>query len=63
VAGVHVEQRKGQLRRIEGFARKPGHDDGIFAAGKQKRGLLELRGGFAQDVDGLGFEELEVRDG
>jgi hypothetical protein len=30
---------------------------------KSKRGLLKLRGGFAQDVDGLGFEELKMRDG
>ena len=63
VAGVHVKQREGQLRRIERFACEPGHDDGILAAGKQKRGLLELRSGFAQDVNGLGFEELKMRDG
>ena len=34
--------------------------DGILAAGEHQRGPLELRGDFAHDVDGLGFEVLKM---
>ena len=63
VAGIDVEELEGQTGGIKGLPSEPGHHDGVFAAGEKQRGLFKLRGGFAEDVDGLAFEELKMRDG
>ena len=37
------------------------HDDGVFAAGEEQYGALELGGDFAHDEDSFGFQLQEMR--
>ena len=64
VAGVDVHQREGQRDAPpghgEGFAGEGEQDDGVFAAGKQDGGVAAFGQYFADDVDGFGFEPVEV---
>ncbi len=60
VSGIDVDERKRRACWPECFFREPSHDDGVLAAGEEQGGVLELRGGFPQDEDGLGFELVEV---
>ena len=61
VAGVYMQERKGDFGGPERFARQVAQDDGVLAAGKQQDRPLELRGHFPQDVYGLGFEFFKMR--
>ena len=58
--GVHVEQREGDLARIEGLAGQVQHDGGVLADGVHHHRVLELGGHLADDVDALGFQLLQV---
>jgi len=60
VTGVDVEQRHRVARGCEGFSRQPRHDDGVFAAGEEEDGALELGGDFAKHVNGFAFEHLQM---
>jgi hypothetical protein len=62
VTGVDVHHREGQLGRGERLDRHPEHDGGVLAAGEQQHRPLELGGDLADDVDGLGFQCLEVAE-
>ena len=58
--GVDVEQRHREVRRPKCFFGEPQQADRIFAAGEQQSGPLEFGRDFAHDVDGFGFEILEM---
>jgi hypothetical protein len=58
---VYVQQRKRQLRGPEGFARKMQENRRVLADGVEQHGRAELRRGLAEDVDALGFEQLQMR--
>ena len=64
VAGIDVQEFERQFQRaafdLEGFDGKRQQDDGVFAAGKQQGRVLGVGNHFADDVDGLGFEPVEV---
>jgi hypothetical protein len=60
VTRVDVKERERNLRRPESLGREVRHDDRVFAAGKKQRGVLELRGGLAQDENRLGLELVEL---
>jgi len=60
VAGVDVEQRQRHLRRAERLLGEAQEADGILAAGKKQRGAFEFARDLAHDVDGFGFEMLEM---
>jgi hypothetical protein len=60
VSGVDVEERERDLGRPECFGGEMGHDDRILASGKKQRGILELRGGFAQDKNRFSLELVEM---
>ncbi len=63
VPGVYMEEGEGHAGGVEGLAGEPCHDDGVLAAAKEEGGGAELGGGFAEDVDGLALELLEMADG
>ena len=50
----------GSVARPERLAREVQQDDRVLAAAEQQHGLLELRRHLADDVDGLGFELIEM---
>jgi hypothetical protein len=58
VAGVDVQQREGNLARVEGLLREAQHDGGILADGVEHHRAGELGDGLAQDEDAFGFEHL-----
>ncbi|OQB89208.1 MAG: hypothetical protein BWX86_02514 [Verrucomicrobia bacterium ADurb.Bin122] len=60
VARVDVEQRERKFGGPEGLFGEAQEADGVLAAGEEQRRALKLAGDFAQDVDGFGFEMLEV---
>ena len=60
VAGIDVEQRHRQVGGPEGLFGEPQETDGVLAAGEQQRRAFEFAGDLAHDMDGLGFEVLEV---
>lgn len=60
VAGLDVEERHGDVGGAEGLFCEAQDADGILAAGEEEGGAFELGGDFAEDVDGLGFELVEV---
>jgi hypothetical protein len=68
VAGVHVQQCKGQAAaeavarsaRLEGLLGQAQQHARILAGGKQQRGALETRRHLAQDEDGFFFQPVEV---
>ena len=53
-------QRRKRHAAEEGLARQPDHHVGILAERPQQRELLQPREGFAENVDALGFERVEV---
>src|SRR5699024_8601132 len=61
VAGVDVEEAEGDLRRPERLRGQVEHGHGVLAAGEQQHGVLELGGDLTDDVDGLGFQDVEGR--
>ena len=60
VAGVDVQQRERELAGAEGFFRQPQQDDGILAAGEEQHRVGAFAGDFAQNVDGLRFQPVEM---
>jgi hypothetical protein len=60
VPGVDVQQREGKPARPERLLGEAQQDDRVLAAGEQQRGLRALSRDFAQDVDGLGLEPVEM---
>ena len=64
VAGIDVQQGEGQLQGAagypEGFDGKREQDDGVFAAGEEQCRVFRFADDFADDVDGFGFEPVEV---
>jgi hypothetical protein len=58
-----VHDRERELPGPEGLLGEPEQDDRVLAAGEQQYRPLELRRDLAEDVDGLGLELVEVRDG
>ncbi len=60
VAGVHVEKRHRDVRRAERLLRQAQQADGILAAGKEQGRALELGGDLTHDVDGFGFQILQM---
>ena len=62
VAGVDVHQREGELARAESLFGQAQHADGVLAAGEKQHRVGTLAGHFAHDVDGFGFEPVEVRE-
>jgi Cu/Zn superoxide dismutase len=60
VAGVDVHQREGELARAEGLFGDAQHADRVLAAGEEQHRVGALAGDFAHDVDGFGFEPVEV---
>ena len=60
VAGIDVDERERRAGGPEGFFGEPCHDDGVFAAGEKESWVLELRRGFPEDENRLGFELIEV---
>ena len=64
MAGIDVQEFERQFQRaafdLEGFDGKRQQYDGVFAAGKQQGRVLGIGNHFADDVDRLGFEPVEV---
>src|SRR5665648_1060292 len=59
--GVHMEQRERRLGRPERFPRQMQQDGGVLTDGIEQHGVTELRRRLAEDMDALGFEELQMR--
>ena len=59
LAGVDMQRRERHPAE-EGLARQPDHDVGILAQRPQQRQLLQPRERFAQNVDALRLELVEV---
>ena len=62
VAGVDVEEREGDVAGIEGLLRQAQHHRGVLADGVEHHRVPELGRDFAQDVDALGLEQLQVAE-
>ena len=60
VAGIDVQQRKGEFTRAKGLFGQAQQHAGILAAGEQQHRAFALGGDLAQDVDGFGFKPVEV---
>ena len=64
MAGVDMQQHKRQLERpagnLKSFDGQREQHHRIFAAGKQKRRLFGFGNHFADDVDGFGFQPVEM---
>ncbi len=58
---VHVQQREGQLRRIERLHGEMQHHTGVFADGIQHHGIAKFRSDLADDADRFGFEALQMQ--
>jgi hypothetical protein len=58
--GVHVQQRKGRLGRVERLHGQVQHDGGILADRVQHDRLFTLRGNLAHDVDAFRLELAQV---
>ena len=63
--GVDVQQLERRLRRVEGLHRQVQHHRAVLADRIQHHRVLGIGHRFAQDIDALGFEPLQVgqRDG
>ena len=59
-AGVDLQDREGDLRRVERLLREAEHDDRVLAAGEHQDRLLELGGDLTEDVDRLRLELVEL---
>ena len=60
VAGVDVQEGERQLLGPEGLQREMQHDAGVLAGGEQQSRLFEFGGDLAQNVDGFGFQPVEM---
>jgi hypothetical protein len=60
VAGVDIQQRQRQFGRAEGLLGEPQEADGVLPAGEEQGGPLKFTRHLAHEVDGLGFEVLQV---
>jgi hypothetical protein len=58
--GVHVQERKGRWCRMEGLAGQVQHHRGVLADRVEHHGLAGTRDRFSEDLDGFGFQLLEV---
>ncbi len=58
--GVHVQQREGRRRRVEGLLRQAQHHGRILADRIQHHRAFALGHHLAQDVDAFGFQALQV---
>jgi len=63
VAGVDVHQRERELARAEGLFGDAQHADRVLAAGEEQYRVGTLAGDFAHDVDGFGFEPVQMGEG
>jgi hypothetical protein len=61
-SGVDLEHGERKLGRVEGFLGQPHHDDRVLAAGEHQHRTLELGGDFAEDVDRLRLQLLELAE-
>ena len=61
-AGVDVQQREGDGRRVKRLARQVHHHGGVLANGVEHDRTLELRGNFAENEDAFGLQRLEIAD-
>src|SRR5579875_43281 len=61
VSGVHVHDREGNGRRPEGFQRKVKHHRAVLPAGEEQHGTLKFSSHLPNDVNALGFQEVQVR--
>jgi hypothetical protein len=62
IAGVYVQEGKGNLAGIESLLGEPKQDRGIFSDGVEQDGTLALGDDFAQDVNAFRFQLLEVAE-
>ena len=65
VSRVHMHDGERQFVRavfeLKRFECEMQYDDGVFAAGEQQGGVAAFGGDLAQNVDGLGFEPVQMR--
>ncbi len=59
---VDVQQGEGWPGRGEGLAGQGGQHQGILAARKQDRGLRKLGGRFAQDMNRLVLQHIQMAE-
>src|SRR6516225_5733893 len=59
---VDMQQRKRQLRRVEGFQRKMQKDRRVLADGIKKHRVVAFGNGLTNDMDAFRFELLEMRE-
>jgi len=59
---IDMEERERRRRRIEGLLRQVQHHRAVLADRIEHHGTLGLRHHFAQDVDTLRFQPLQVRE-
>ena len=57
---VHVQQRKGRRRRMEGLARQVQQHRTVLPGGIQQHRSFRLGDDLAEDLDALGFEAPKV---
>ena len=60
VAGVNVQQRKGDFPGEKGFLRQAQHHRGVFADGIQHHRAGKFRRGFTENVDAFCLQSLEM---
>ena len=60
VAGIDVQQGKRKTAGTEGFFGQAQQADRILAAREEQGRVAALAGDFTQDMDGLGFQPVEV---
>ena len=58
--GIHMQQRKWQRARIEGFTRQMQHDRGVFPDGVEHYRILKLGRHFTDDMDAFCFQLLQM---
>ena len=58
--GVYMEKRKGRLLRPEGLQGQVQHDGAVFAYGIEHDRLFAFRRDFAQDVDRLRLQLVQM---
>jgi hypothetical protein len=60
MSSVDIEERHRDIGRPEGLLRQAQQADGILAAGEHQAGPLKLGRHFAHDVNGFGFQILQM---
>jgi hypothetical protein len=61
-AGVNMQQRKRNRRRVKRLLRQPQHHRRVLADGVKHHRPLELRGYLAQDMDAFRLEKAKVAE-